>query len=1635
MAIALDTSVNGLTALGTSLSWSHTCTGSNLLLWVGVVGAVSDVLTGVTYGSRNCFFVSKVQVPSGGRWRYLYALIGPAPGTDTITATLSASALVEGFSASYTGCAQGGVPDSSAAPFAAAVSSGADFSAGISTVEDDCWAIELFGSSTISTVTLSAGGTIRQQGSGLGGGNGIADSSAVIHPAGVHSFVQHKTGLADWAAVVASFAPYVAPPPPPPSTDGANITINDVNWSDRYSAAEGEGPQFTSQINARGTATVKINITPGELRTIPVVGMDLRIFDDGAPVFSGGIDNIEEHWYAESDTKYLILSCVSLEQRLDKLQISPRGYTGWTCGAIFADLLATTGGQEGISPGDIRDGPTVNRAYAWDSLTDAFDDLAQTSGGFYWAVNPDTFAADFRPRDANAAPFTLLTQHILWESIGTVTSREDLRTEQRIRLSQDTFALDTSFPAGDDVLTSFDVLRPIETIKTAIPITGGGVGQSPNSDASTGYFPSAAPNLSDGDTYSLGGYYPDTTGQITYTFKTAIDNTVPFQVLIGATLPETAINFQFAVNDSKGGDEGVRYSLPTWAHPDMIMVASPSGDGYKFVAKQPGFAGNFLMIQGGSAFNPAGGPGADGTRGQAYRVAVDGTGSQADIYFVPGSKTVRLAQPLPAGISLLIEYRALGVDVLSVRNDTAVAARAAIEGTSGRYDLMIDATGVTEPYSGIATANGALALYDEVGQVLTFKTRKPGLMAGQLLTLALLAPFDSLNGDWLIEEINAQYYERELHFEYSVRAIAAGKIGTALQFWQQLAINAGGSGSAGVGGSGGGSAGEGDPMLKHTFRVIQKPAGSRSGMDLTETPGVSGSRLSMQAVAIDGSAEFELVPGPNATGLTSEVMLFNHPGTNYERFTMFTVNDQFGFDTTSDNAGIPRNIYWQAGGHAYLADSFSIAGAAMTSGSTTLTISSGGFTRAHVNVAVAVPGAGVAGATLYSSVRSWTDSNHVVLWDAAATSVAGVTLAFTAGQRTVTDGQVSNAGGTALQSATAHFTQVDVGKYITVTGAIVSGTLLTRIVSVTDAVHATMADPATINNPAATVVIGLPVAGRSAITVNGSDASVDLIGSTWTDPASGNVFGATTTRIADLFDTGIAVLHIAARTTTPADVATDSMQLRFERGNTIKWIIGSNLSGSNTDRFEWYWGPDNRLPVIVDKDGNLSISGYLTTGDITDTGVGKITIDTHTHSGASVTTDQAYIVYQRGGASKWAAGLNASSSNADSYDWYSFAAGLVACKMFPGYTQFPAIQLLGAIVDPGDTGTTGPMLDTRTTTPTSNTADGSYWRYARGGSNKWAAGLNSAGSNVDSFDFYSYSSGTAPMRLTPTGAIVNDLAVNGTLTYAGLGTVTHTAGALTLDLPVVGNGAADIKVVSQLGVSVGGTGATSLTSHGVLIGQGTSAVAATSAGTAGHVLTSNGASADPTFQPAASGGLNQLTGDVTAGPGSGSQTATLATSGVSAATYGDATHVAQVTFDAKGRATAASNVAIATALESYVAESSAALTLTTSWQTPTGGSITVANAGTYLITISVTFSYVNGDGNLQLGLSVNGSLQSVSTVGSTSGFNAVIPASSTWLVVSVGAGQSVGIVASKASGANGSLMYYPARITAVRTGP
>ena len=54
-------------------------------------------------------------------------------------------------------------------------------------------------------------------------------------------------------------------------------------------------------------------------------------------------------------------------------------------------------------------------------------------------------------------------------------------------------------------------------------------------------------------------------------------------------------------------------------------------------------------------------------------------------------------------------------------------------------------------------------------------------------------------------------------------------------------------------------------------------------------------------------------------------------------------------------------------------------------------------------------------------------------------------------------------------------------------------------------------------------------------------------------------------------------------------------------------------------------------------------------------------------------------------------------------------------------------------------------------------------------------------------------------------------------------------------------------LIAGLPLARGGTGATSFTANGVLVGNGTGALQVTAAGTAGHILTANSAAA-PSFQ-------------------------------------------------------------------------------------------------------------------------------------------------------------------------------------------
>lgn len=115
MAIALDATSAGANGATSSLSVSHTCTGSDRILFVFVETEPNGRLTGVTYaGQAMTLLASVTDLGFSNAELFLYYIVAPATGANNIVASLNASTNVHMAAASYTGASQTGVPDSQA---------------------------------------------------------------------------------------------------------------------------------------------------------------------------------------------------------------------------------------------------------------------------------------------------------------------------------------------------------------------------------------------------------------------------------------------------------------------------------------------------------------------------------------------------------------------------------------------------------------------------------------------------------------------------------------------------------------------------------------------------------------------------------------------------------------------------------------------------------------------------------------------------------------------------------------------------------------------------------------------------------------------------------------------------------------------------------------------------------------------------------------------------------------------------------------------------------------------------------------------------------------------------------------------------------------------------------------------------------------------------------------------------------------------------------------------------------------------------------------------------------------------------------------------------------------------------------
>jgi hypothetical protein len=199
---------------------------------------------------------------------------------------------------------------------------------------------------------------------------------------------------------------------------------------------------------------------------------------------------------------------------------------------------------------------------------------------------------------------------------------------------------------------------------------------------------------------------------------------------------------------------------------------------------------------------------------------------------------------------------------------------------------------------------------------------------------------------------------------------------------------------------------------------------------------------------------------------------------------------------------------------------------------------------------------------------------------------------------------------------------------------------------------------------------------------------------------------------------------------------------------------------------------------------------------------------------------------------------------------------------------------------------------------------------------------------------------------------------------AGTATITNVAPSATSGVPLISQGVSADPLFGTAVVAGGGTGQTSLTNHGVLVGAGTSAITQLAAGSAGQALLSGGASANPAYStptyPSASG----TTGTILRSDGTNNVYTT--------ATYPATTTINQVLYSSAANTiagiTTANNgtfITGTTGVPSVLANGTTGqvLTATTgsppSWGTAGGG---VTNVTGQIFTASGAFTYTPTSG-------------------------------------------------------------------------
>ncbi len=223
-AIAFDTTANGTAGAASSVTYSHTNTGSNLTL---TIEGCQNNVSRATSSSATYNAVSATQIVTNSNaaqntWMDILALANPATGANNVVWTQAGGGTgVGAFSMSLTGTAASPIGASAASTYTGATSK----SQAVTTTAANSWIVDNLQCNGSSRTATGSGQTIRSNITGVGG-NGFAGSTTTTTTTGSYTVSYSWTGNNDGTLLVAEIKALVASGPTNLKSYNGNVAAN-----------------------------------------------------------------------------------------------------------------------------------------------------------------------------------------------------------------------------------------------------------------------------------------------------------------------------------------------------------------------------------------------------------------------------------------------------------------------------------------------------------------------------------------------------------------------------------------------------------------------------------------------------------------------------------------------------------------------------------------------------------------------------------------------------------------------------------------------------------------------------------------------------------------------------------------------------------------------------------------------------------------------------------------------------------------------------------------------------------------------------------------------------------------------------------------------------------------------------------------------------------------------------------------------------------------------------------------------------------------------------------------------------------------------------------------------------------------